>query len=56
MVQWLRLVLTMEWAWGQSLDRGTKIPHALEHGQEIKKKRNNATCSNMNGPRDYHTK
>ena len=31
----------------------------MEHGQEIKikkKERNNAACSNMNGPRDYHTK
>ena len=33
-VQWLRLVLTMEGAWVQTLDRGTKNPHALVHGQK----------------------
>ena len=28
----------------------------MEYYSAIKKNRNNAICSNRNGPRDYHTK
>ena len=30
--------------------------HTLEYYSAIKKEWNNAICSNMNGPRDYHIK
>ena len=59
MVQWLRLFTSTAGGVGLIPGQRNKIPHAMEHGQKIKKKkkeRNNATCSNMNGPRDYHAK
>ena len=30
--------------------------YTMEYYSAIKKERNNAICSNMDGPRDYHTK
>ena len=30
--------------------------YTTEHYSAIKKERNNAICSNVDGPRDYHTK
>ena len=30
--------------------------HTMEYYSTIKKEWNNAICSNMDGPRDYHTK
>ena len=30
--------------------------YTMEDYSAIKKERNNAICSNMDGPRDYHTK
>ena len=30
--------------------------HTMEYYSAIKKEWNNVTCSNMDGPRDYHTK
>ena len=30
--------------------------HTMEYYSVIKKEQNNAICSNMDGPRDYHTK
>ena len=30
--------------------------YTMEYYSAIKKERNNAICSNMHGPRDYHTK
>ena len=30
--------------------------YTMEYYSAIKKEWNNATCSNMDGPRDYHTK
>ena len=43
-----------------SIDRGEDkedVVHIYsEYYSAIKKKRNNAICSNRNGPTDYHTK
>ena len=44
-----------------SIDRGMDkedVEHiyTMDYHSAIKKEQNNAICSNMNGPRDYHAK
>ena len=41
-----------------SLDRGTDkedAVHAVDYYPAVKKEQNNAICSNLGGPGDYHT-
>ena len=42
--------LTGEWI------KNMRYIYTMEYYSAIKKERNNAICSNMDGPRDHHTK
>ena len=38
------------------MDKDMVYTHTMEYYSAIKKEWNNAFCSNMDGPRDYHIK
>ena len=41
MIQWLRLWLLVQLVWRSAPGWGNKIPHAVWHGQKLKKKMKN---------------
>ena len=54
-VQWLRFHASNARGMGLIPDQGARIPHARQRGQEnIKKKKNSAIYSNVDGPREYY--